>query len=65
MEVGARFFEKEFMMPGESNITLRIPIEMKDRISIQAAEEDRSRAQIVIRALKRYLDDPKTKESGE
>lgn len=42
-------------MPGETNLTVRIPADLKHKLGMEAASDDRSMSQVVIIALKQYL----------
>jgi len=42
-------------MPGETNLTVRIPADIKNKLGMEAASDDRSMSQVVIIALKQYL----------
>lgn len=43
-------------MPGETNLTVRISPDLKKEVGEEAKRQDRSRAWIVITAIKAYLD---------
>lgn len=43
-------------MPGETNLTVRISPDLKREVGEEAKRQDRSKAWIVIAAIKEYLD---------
>lgn len=49
----------------KTRFTTYLPPELKEALGKAAKENGCSESYIVSRALKRYLDDPKTKEGGE
>lgn len=44
-------------MPGETNITFRIPSDLKHELSLEAARDTRSMSQIAVIALRKYLEE--------
>lgn len=43
-------------MPGDANLTVRIPSELKHKATLEAVRDNRTVAQVVIVALKKYLE---------